>query len=104
VNRLAGGTAAATPEPTAALLDALASLAELLPACARAGRERIYGAIEALVLELVAALEQAGCDDDGSYRLLGRFLEQCRLLVDPPVGASQPPARPAALLALLSRR
>ena len=64
---------------------AMEALERILPISPPASRKRLYAALESLVLDLVAALEEAGFEQEAPYREAGEFLDHCRRLRDAPV-------------------
>jgi len=80
-------------------LDTLQNLVLSLPGRSDAVRQKIYGAVDVLVMEMAVRLEREGCEEEAFYRQLAALLDACHRLAG---GGSVPAADPARLAAVLA--
>lgn len=73
-------------------LTALVILGNLLPERSAPARKNLYRSIETLTVELVHSMEARGIATDEPYLMAGRFLDDCRRVVESP--AAKMPCQP----------
>lgn len=80
-------------------LETLQNLVLTMPGRGDSARRRLYGAVDVLVVEMVARLEAEKCDNETLYAHLGELLDACHRLA---AGSAEPAADPSRLAMVLT--
>lgn len=69
-------------------LDTLHYLITSIPGQSEPGRRKLYGAVDVMLVTLVAWLEAEGYDDECAYHCCGNLLDACNRLILLPDGTA----------------